>query len=247
MGRDENFMGRRAPLGVRSGRGREWMRIAGRIAFLSALVLVVPACGDHAKDQASEIASDGFAPFPDYHWGNPVLSGNAMVVQATAVGDPAPSMEISTLTNPGAGTGTITSTGSWNTPVTISIEEAMVGTSGDPGIGTITILEGGAPIASVVWDNGGNTLTFTINGVVAPVPPAPKAAPQPDGTFYFFAFAVDALGNASWTYGTQTIQTYAGFPPGALSIELSGAFAAPLADGTLPNIYFDNLIVTVPP
>lgn len=257
MGRDENLKEHSACTPLGRGRRREWMRVAGRIAFLATLALVVPACGDHARSEATQLVGDGFAPYPNSHWQAPVQTGNATATQALGVGDPQPSLGIGTGTTPGAGSASVTSAASWATPVTISIEEAMIGIAGDPGIGTINILNGATPVASVVWDNGANTLTFSINGVVGVSPPAPKGPPPPDGTFHFFQFSVDKNGNAAWVYGLpnastpgaqKVVQTFAGFPMGGmLSIQVMGTFGAPGADGTLPTVYFDNLIVTVPP
>ena len=212
-----------------------------RLGGFVALVLVIPACV-HGRKVTPTIFDEAFNNgFPGNNWSSPAVTGSATAAIDSGIGDPAPSLKMSTA----AATSSLKTNSVMafmNPSVSISVATAdLSGGTSQVGSGSVSIVDATpAVVASATWNNATGLITFHINGGALDAPVAAAS----NGSFHQILFSVNSLGTATWSFdGGPALVTQAGFASGMLKIELGATFGTGTA---WPSFFFDNIVVTSP-
>lgn len=201
-------------------------------ALFAALVLIVPACSGDVTVPPPLLSDTFSGTFPAPNWTVPTTTGTGTTTQISGgvLAFKATTASSSALTT--------TQMTFAEANLTISLQMS-IDTPGLQGTGLINILNGSTVVASVSWDSGSNSVTYTIQGSTL----GPLTSPTSDGTLNTFRFTLSS-GMATWSLNNVAVNAPVAFTAGQpLSLEIGASFGS----GTSwPEIDFDNVSVTSP-
>jgi hypothetical protein len=216
--------------------GRPWRPLG----FLVLVAVLSPGCGGGTTPSNPPLFQDFFnGTVLSAAWSAPVATGSATATIDQTVGDPLPSLKMTTTAATSDSVSTSPTMTFSNPLVTFSIAMADLSTATSQlGTGTITILNGGS-IASASWSNATGQITFHINGGTD----ATSAVIPADGTFHEIVFSVNSAGVGSWSLDNAAAVVQQPVAAGSLTLQLGATFGTGTA---WPAFYFDNVTVTSP-